>query len=290
MHKFSTVILLLFVAVFAVSAGKKDFPKAEIKVSYTYPHLALKTDGKAYESEYPMILLTNGSYSKFYNPRTEFNDSLHSTPSGRKVYHQLMSEGVRRYVETRDESLLPVSPASIYVFKSSSDSTTTVYDRGGLGEYGFYSEPRGGMEWEIGDSTKNILGYECVIATSEFRGRRWTVWFTPDIPIDNGPWKLCGLPGLILEASESSGQHSFIADGIELSKAEIRPIYLPKQYRRMSRKDLLQARRAYLLNGDVMTRQLIQDTPSGSKIEMEPLKTDTEKDYHVDFLETDYHE
>ena len=58
-----------------VSAKKKnEYPRAEIKVEYTYPHKHLKTDAKAYDSEYQMVLLTNSSYSKFYSPRTEFND------------------------------------------------------------------------------------------------------------------------------------------------------------------------------------------------------------------------
>lgn len=57
---------------------------------------------------------------------------------------------------------------------------------------------------EIADSTKNILGYDCVMATAHYHGRDWTAWFTPDIPLPEGPWKLTGLPGLILEASEST--------------------------------------------------------------------------------------
>lgn len=98
-----------------------------------------------------------------------------------------MTEGVRRYVETQDESFIPANHGALYVFKDSQDSTTTVYDSAGMSEFGVYTEPRGGMVWEIGDSVKTLLGYECVIATADFRGRSWTVWFTPEIPIDDGP-------------------------------------------------------------------------------------------------------
>lgn len=69
-------------------------------------------------------------------------------------------------------------------------------------------------EWEIGDNTKTILGYECVEASANYRGRKWTAWFAPEIPIQEGPWKLCGLPGLILEAHDANNEYIFEANGL----------------------------------------------------------------------------
>lgn len=43
----------------------------------------------------------------------------------------------------------------------------------------------------------------------------WTAWYTLDLPYDDGPWKLCGLPGLILEAQEREGVFAFRFAGIE---------------------------------------------------------------------------
>ncbi len=63
--------------------------------------------------------------------------------------------------------------------------------------------------WTITDSIKNCLGYDCVMATAKFRGRKWIAWFTPEIPISDGPWKLCGLPGLILEAYDINHDYEF---------------------------------------------------------------------------------
>ena len=57
------------------------------------------------------------------------------------------------------------------------------------------------MDWEIAeDSVQTILDYECHKATTAFRGRVWTVWYAEDIPVSLGPWKLNGLPGMILQA------------------------------------------------------------------------------------------
>lgn len=57
-------------------------------------------------------------------------------------------------------------------------------------------------DWTIyEDSTLTVLGMECKKATTNFRGRYWEAWYTEEIPIGQGPWKLCGLPGMILKAN-----------------------------------------------------------------------------------------
>ena len=56
-------------------------------------------------------------------------------------------------------------------------------------------------EWTLCEDTTSILGMECKKATTNFRGRYWEVWYTEEIPISQGPWKLCGLPGMILKAN-----------------------------------------------------------------------------------------
>ena len=78
------------------------------------------------------------------------------------------------------------------------------------------------MDWEIvEDSAQTIIGYECHKATTKFRGRKWIVWYTEDILISLGPWKLNGLPGLILKA-ECDGYISITASA--LSATGISPV------------------------------------------------------------------
>ena len=66
------------------------------------------------------------------------------------------------------------------------------------------------------------------MARCTFKGRTWTAWFTADIPLDNGPWKLCGLPGLILRAYDSKQQYIFDCVGMKQAEEGENITYDPK--------------------------------------------------------------
>lgn len=69
--------------------------------------------------------------------------------------------------------------------------------------------------WELLKGDSIVSHYPCKKARTTFRGRTWTVWYTLDLPYSDGPWKFCGLPGLILYAWESEGYLRFKCIGIE---------------------------------------------------------------------------
>jgi GLPGLI family protein len=69
--------------------------------------------------------------------------------------------------------------------------------------------------WSMTDETDCILGFQCYQAHTFFRGREWIAFFTTDIPIPEGPWKLYGLPGLILKAYDSKRHYIYEAKGID---------------------------------------------------------------------------
>lgn len=50
--------------------------------------------------------------------------------------------------------------------------------------------------------TKNISGFICNKATTEFRGSKLTAYYAKDLKFSTGPFKFYGLDGLILEISE----------------------------------------------------------------------------------------
>ena len=91
--------------------------------------------------------------------------------------------------------------------------------------YYHYDEERMLPTWEIVQDKKEIAGYICQKASTNYLGREWIVYFTPEIPINQGPWKLWGLPGLIVEARDKDNLFSFELDGFEVVKKEVPILY-----------------------------------------------------------------
>jgi len=286
MNRKSVVIAIISLcAVLAASAKMKEYPRAQIKVGYTYHETFVRGEDGIIERDVPFILLANQERSKFYCPQTEYKDSLESTPSGRALSTQMLHAAIEKYIASEDRSAMDamVYHSFLYVFKSVADNEMTVYDKAGLFDYGYYSEPIKGITWEIGDSVNTVLGYECTVATAEYHGRKWTAWFSPEIPISDGPWKLTGLPGLILKATESTGQHYFTANGIEQSDKEMRPIYNSDKYDKMGRIDMLKAHRDRLDHS-----ASVSTAATGINFGSDHIRTGDE--VNIDFIETDYHE
>ncbi|WP_086029611.1 GLPGLI family protein [Tenacibaculum holothuriorum] len=67
------------------------------------------------------------------------------------------------------------------------------------------------INWKITDEFKKIGEYKCQKATGYFRGRTYTTWFANKIPVPFGPWKLQGLPGLIIEVKDNRKEVYFRA-------------------------------------------------------------------------------
>lgn len=274
-------LTLLFVAITAVWAGAQT---SGIEVSYTAYSPNMR-DGSAGTSNH-YILLANESQSKFFSPRTEYIDSLNSTPDGHAKYQEMARNA---YLSGNMENL-PAKDGTYYILKSSDANTITYYDNAGLDKY-FYQESVEPWEWVIGDSVKEVLGYECFEATTDFHGRHWTAWFTPEIPLLNGPWKFDGLPGLILEAESEGGEYRFVATGLQQSGKPITPVYLADNYERTTRIDYLKAKRAFLdnpmgqinaqLGGNITVVKADGNTDDDSPLFL-PASV-------VDLIETDYH-
>lgn len=84
------------------------------------------------------------------------------------------------------------------------------------------------FDWQLLDGDSIVCGYPCHKATTIFRGRIWTVWYTLDLPYSDGPWKFCGLPGLVLYAYDSEDKFRFNSIGIEKGDGHEIKMKMPK--------------------------------------------------------------
>ena len=77
------------------------------------------------------------------------------------------------------------------------------------------------IEWLLLNEEKKIGALSCQKATTTFRGRHYTAWYTMEIPIPFGPWKFNGLPGMILEIYDDKKEVSFRTTSIEIPFVKI---------------------------------------------------------------------
>ncbi|MCI6643046.1 MAG: GLPGLI family protein [Bacteroidales bacterium] len=75
--------------------------------------------------------------------------------------------------------------------------------------------------WNLQTERDTICGLPCQKATGTYGGRAWTVWFAESLPTRFGPWRLGGLPGLIVRAVSDDGIHRFECNKVEPVKEAI---------------------------------------------------------------------
>lgn len=104
------------------------------------------------------------------------------------------------------------------------------------------------QDWQILDQTKEIGDYLCQKAVCEFKGRKYSAWFTTELPFTGGPWKLNGLPGLILSAADSTGSVSFEYAGFDKLATQDFLIQPPANAVKSSKKEAAKLLEAFTAN------------------------------------------
>lgn len=270
MNRFITLLFVFLIACINLCGQQV------VKVEYDYHFYTVRGT----EVHRPMILIASNMMSKFYNPDTNRIDSICSTPAGKAEYEKYFNN-INWTSKNHGNHL--VRWEKIYVEKDRETNDMTVYDTVAGEERYYYNESLNGINWEMKDSTERILGYDCQMAECDYHGRHWEVWFTPDLPIPDGPWKLNGLPGLILKGKEDAGQYEFTAAGIENHDRDIEPVYQKDLYSRIDRKELLRIKRLIDENmGGFISARTGFKLPNN----MSSLKINK----NIDYLETDYHQ
>lgn len=186
----------------------------------------IRTDSKP-NSE-TMMLEVGKQSSIFYSYTTYLRDSVLMEDVKNNVSQELMTEHSKAYGNAR---------ITYRIYKNYPAGKVTTLDR--IVSSSFRCEEENEKpQWTLLADTATILTYRCQKASCYFRGRHYTAWYTMEIPVSEGPWKLCGLPGLILKAEDSRGHYSFQCNGLQQFKEPKPLLFNAKGYESVSRKEL----------------------------------------------------
>ncbi|MEP7109216.1 MAG: GLPGLI family protein [Ferruginibacter sp.] len=148
------------------------------------------------------------------------------------------------YTKRNDPAIKVTNEADTYSFETidkDGESIFTDYARNEITIREFVwkkpyisGEPIPSITWTVEKDVRFFGKIICHKATTSFRGRSYNAWFTYDIPFKLGPWKLQGLPGLILEASDSENEVQFKFESIEIPSKEVISFQPPTQGKRVN--------------------------------------------------------
>jgi len=202
MKKHLLLSACLLVAVCSLRAQQPD--TASTIIHYKFSHLRDTTKPENIYAENMMLLL--GKKSTAYK---SYDARLAALDVKRQIQEQMAANGGSGNIRIMQKK--GGSGTEYYLFPGESK---LIRKEKLINSY-LIDEPFPVISWQISTDTATFGGLHCQKATAHFKGRDYTAWFCPDIPFHGGPWKLSGLPGLILEAYDAKKQVVFKFDGIE---------------------------------------------------------------------------
>lgn len=191
----------------------------KIKIVYQFRLQASKNDEPFFVSD-TMALEVDENYSVYYDLHQSYRDSVDHSLFKKTKRLSVSSDlaKLEKMLESRlhaDKILNDKEGETARIFKKRFIGEITTIDRDDKLIYKFKVVENISFNWEISADTMTVLNYVCMKATTDFRGRTYTAWFAPDIPVSDGPWKFYGLPGMILKVEDSANIFTFESIGLE---------------------------------------------------------------------------
>lgn len=178
LSKRSKIILFLLIISSFVSAQSKRF----------YYEVNFKRDSAgSYPAKDVLVLEINKDYNIFLSNDYIVTDSLNNINKDNQAFAEPKFEQVVLYKKDNHKFDF-IQNLSMYYYK--------------------YPAKRE-IKWNISNEHKKIGIWAATKATTDFGGRKWTAWFSQDIPLPYGPYVFYGLPGLILEVNDSENNYRF---------------------------------------------------------------------------------
>ncbi|OOQ59159.1 GLPGLI family protein [Mucilaginibacter pedocola] len=208
------LFLFLSFGIIMLQARAQSPEMAKATVRYKFSHLRDTTQkDKPYTEN--MILFLGQTASAYKSYDRKLQDALMK----KQVEQQMAEQKGSGNVNIKVTGGRPITRSEIYQFPAQKkmmrkENLITPY---------LIEEPMPTIDWKITTDTATFGTLLCQKATGHFGGRDYTAWFCPDLPFRAGPWKLNGLPGLIVEAYDTNKEVEFKFDGMEQVVASEKP-------------------------------------------------------------------
>ena len=200
--------------------GKTAIDQASLRCYYAFSKKK-PTELKPYRVD-TMVLDIGSEFSRFYDPARLGRDSLIAAKMKNTDASIIKSISIFKGESSKDLSGMvgtvssnSAEGESVQVFKSKKSNQLKVLDYVGMGQRFLYVDSLDKMSWKILPDTATIATYPCQKATLSFRGRDYIAWFTTEVPVNDGPWKFSGLPGLIVKIEDTKALFSFQLVGLQ---------------------------------------------------------------------------
>lgn len=212
MKRFISSAAALILLTLTVKAQKPE--AAQLLVHYKFSHVR-DTTNRTHPYTENMVLLvgkTAGVYKSY--------DRMEADQQFKKAYAQAVASSPDGRIQINRKG---VGSASQY-YQYPNEQKMFAIESMIMNSY-LIEESMPVIDWKISNDTATFGGLHCQKATGRFKGRDYIVWFSPDLPVRIGPWKLGGLPGVILDAHDLKNEVVFKFDGIEKAAVvEVKPL------------------------------------------------------------------
>lgn len=196
-------LLLLFVLL-----GTLTFAQNK-RFIYEYRLIPDSTDVSDVKTEM-MYLDTSKDGSKYYSYTVFNSDSIMKADLER----QLKATGSINITPPMKRPVVRYS-----VTKTYPDYKTYIHRRLSMDAYKVSEDRK--IKWKISSEKAKIGEWNAQKAEADFAGRHWTAWFSTEIPIQDGPYKFQGLPGLIVKIEDKTGSHIMELKGIRTITSDL---------------------------------------------------------------------
>jgi GLPGLI family protein len=202
-----TILTTLIATVITSATFAQSADRALARVSYSFTHVQDTTKrDKPYTENMLLVIGKNASIYTSYD-KININANIQ-----KQLQEQIKnSAGGPQQFNIQRGSSKPVSQIDYYTFNKENKFFT---QERVFNSY-LIEEKVPQIDWKLSKDTASFSGVKCKKATARFKGRNWIAWYAPELPFQSGPWKLNGLPGLIIEAYDDKNEVKFQFAGIE---------------------------------------------------------------------------